>query len=351
MLKSSLVKFLFALVLVNALCWWLNPYNKVPDAVQSPRNIYPKRAWPQYVTAPKEHDKKLVVLIGNSQSYGDVEDNVHEIYPAFLKKKLSSQNVVLENWSVRGIRTADMELLSAQAIAKGADWIVFVLDMTNFDAPENINLDYPNTDINLLLSDAKVRQLMEHSLLRKSYDIEHVLRKMLQRHVPLVSVRNPFYQELADGIVHNDDEIFVFGNPVSREFNPQINDFKVMRDKLMHKKLNPNFEVKILDEHFRNYLHTAVLFDYYLSQRIKGSNTRVLFVWQPINTSTLSRKEQKMFLKFRASIEKLNRQLGFGQIDLLNAVPANGMATVSHFNSIGHRLFADTLYQQLKNEF
>jgi lysophospholipase L1-like esterase len=350
-LRYPLVKFFLALMLVNLLCWWFNPYNRVPDAVSVPRNVESKRAWPKYVSAPKDPDKKLVVLIGNSQSYGEFEENPETIYPALLKQKLNNHSVVLENWSLRGIRTADIELLSAQAIAKGADMILFVLDMSNFDAPENINLDFPNTDINLLLSDAKVRELMEHSLLRKNYNIEHVLRKILQRYVPMASIRHPFYTELSDRIVNKHDEIFVFGNPVSREFNPQINDFKVMRDRLMHKKLNPNFKVKIEDTHFFTYLKTAVLFDYYLSKRLKGSQTKVMFVWQPLLTQQMSELEIKRITQFRKNMNKLNQKFAFKHKDLVNAVSASGMTTISHFNSKGHRAFADTLFQYLKHEF
>ena len=348
---SPLFKCLLVLLLVNVLCWWLNPYNRVPDAVSVPRNVESKRAWPQYVSAPKDPNQKLVVLIGNSQSYGEIKEDPETIFPALLRQQLKMRNIALENWSIRGIRTADIELLSAQAIAKGADMILFVLDMSNFDAQENINLDFPNTDVNLLLSDVNVRKLMEYSLLRKNYNIEHVLRKTLQRHMPLAAVRHPLYTTLADGIVNNNDEIFVFGNPVSRELNPQINDFKIMRDKLMHKKVNPNNRVKIEDSHFFNYLKTAVLFDYYLSKRVQGSNTKVMFAWQPLRTHHFSQPEIRRIKQFRTNMSQLNAKFGFNQVDLLDAVSPEGMTTISHFNSKGHRAFADTLLQYLKHEF
>lgn len=348
---SPLYKFLLVLLLANILCWWLNPYHHVADAVTVSRNSESKRAWPQYVSAPKDPNQKLIVLIGNSQSYGEFKENPDSIFPALLRQRLKSQNIVLENWSIRGIRTADVELLTAQAIAKGADMILFVLDMSNFDAPENINLDFPNTDVNLLLSDASVRQLMQHSLLHKNYNIEHILRKILQRHIPLAAMRHPLYTTLADGIVNKNDEIFVFGNPVSREFNPQINDFKVMRNKLMHKKVNPGNKVKIEDSHFIGYLKTAVLFDYYLRKRINGSQTKVMFAWQPLLTHHLNQREIKRVKQFRANMSQLNEELTFKDLDFLNAVSPEGMTTMSHFNQNGHRAFADTLYHYLNHEF
>ncbi|MFA7379541.1 MAG: hypothetical protein WC150_03720 [Bacteroidia bacterium] len=348
-LNSPFFKFLLACILVNLVCWWVNPYNAVPTAKQQSRNIYPKRAWPEYISAAKDPGKKLVVIIGNSQSYGEVDENPEHIYPSYLRSKLIQKDVVLENWSVRGIRTSDIELLSAKALQKGADIIVFALDMSNFDVPENITLDYPNTDINLVLANAEVRKLMQHSLLAKSYGIEDVLRKTLSKYVPLVRLRSPLYKSLTS-VVNKNDEILVFGNPVSREYNPQINDFKLMRDRLMNKKVSKNFEMKITKAHLRSYLHTATLFEYYLAQRVKGCHTKILFVWQPLNVNAIKPEERKLIDRFRNDMEKLNAKLGFKQNNMLEVIPESGMSTISHFNIDGHKMFADSLYNYLSNE-
>ncbi len=354
-MKSVLKNSFFILLILLAAFegyWSVNlPYSKAIPAAFVVRNEFNKRAWPEFTSGKKNSNQKLAVLIGNSQSCGyEYASDSSVIYPYFLRKNLTGSKIVIENWSIRGIRTPDIEILTTKAMAKGADIVILSLNPTNFDAPENINLSFPNTDVKLLLSDWKIYRTMKSSLLAKHLTFETWLSMKVTLSSNLIRSRTPVFTSLAEGLSLN-DQIFYFGNPITRNLNPDLLKTKNFRDRINH-KANLNEIQATKEAEFIQRVSTFMQFCRYLKMRVEllRFKGKIVFVWQPIGMSKIPDEDARLMNAFNhiaCSSKELN---GFGFYNHTNALPVEVFETFAHFDAAGHKLYAEKLTLLIQDE-
>lgn len=350
-LKNS---FFILLLLVAAFegYWYLNlPYSKAIPAAFVTRNEFNKRAWPEFTSGQKPINQKLAVLIGNSQSCGyEYASDSSVIYPYFLKRDLYNSNILLENWSIRGIRTTDIEILTTKAMVKGADLVILSLNPTNFDAPENINLSFPNTDVKLLLSDWEIYRAMQNSLLAKHLTFETWLNMKVTCSSNLIRSRTPVFTSMSDGLTLN-DQIFYFGNPITRNLNPDLLKTKNFRNRINHK--TDLKEIQATKEaEFIQRVSTFMQFCRFLKMRAESLQFKgeIVFVWQPIGMAKVPYDDARLMNAFNhiaCSSKEIN---GFTFYNHVNALPVQVFETFAHFDATGHKLYAGKLALLIKNE-
>lgn len=336
--RSSFFIFLLAVAITEGICFYLLPYRKASNALQSPRNSFAKRAWPEYVSAPRDPAKKLVIVIGNSQSNGEELSDSTAIYPALLARQFKDSNIVLENWSLKGLRTTDLELLSTYAILKGADLVLLALDMSNFDAFNDINISFPNTDVNLLLAEPGMWKPMQQSLLVNSFEKETLLNQLLNRHVSTIRSRTPVFGYLASDMSFN-DQIFYFGNPITRELNPRLENIKEYRKRINY-ELKGQLDLKNRKDNIRERIKSFYLFNYYLHKRAAAGQTRFVYIWQPLCKDMLSDGQFNDISRFRKQAPAISETFGIKSYDMLFTVPDSMYYSVSHFKASGHLHYA-----------
>lgn len=162
--------FFWFLLVVAALelCTFVTlPYRDHPQAAQVNRNPTPLRAWPEYLSGDSPADKDLVVLISTSQGLGLELPDDREIFFSGLRRRLAATHpdIVLENWSIAGLRTDQLELLSLQAAERRASLVVFLLSLGNIDEEWRFRLDVDAADLDLLAGDINLWPWMSDTAL------------------------------------------------------------------------------------------------------------------------------------------------------------------------------------------
>lgn len=153
--RSAFFWFLLFVGLVEATAFLASPYRDHPQAASVNRNPTPLRAWPEYLSGNTAPGKDLVVLIGTSQGIGLEFSDDRRIFFSRLKRNMVRERpgVALENWSVAGLRSDQLEMLSLQAVERRASLVVFLVSLGNIDEDWRFRLDIDAADIDLLAGD------------------------------------------------------------------------------------------------------------------------------------------------------------------------------------------------------
>jgi len=342
----SFFSLLAILFFTEAYFSYTNPYRLMPTAAESNRNAARRYAWSEYLNFTKKRDKKLLVFIGNSQIFGNEMKDEKDIYFSQLKEKFRQidSTYELQNWSVSGLRTSDMELLSIMAGVKKADVVVFPIISGTIDFMHEIRLDFPNTDINLFVARSDFRKPLKNTLLYQSINREDFIKYWLTYHSATIRYRTHLYHEMAK-YTPDYDEIFWFGKPMRTERNYQIAENKDFRN-----KYNKNPNARDLSIAFEERQKIFENFHKLLEKRLKPLGTKVIFVWIPVSTEKVSKKNVDYNRIFVAKAEKQIRQAGWTSLYFTESVPPEYFLTRGHFTKEGHQYFSQIIFDALRKE-
>src|SRR5882672_4405569 len=109
--KRALFLAATALVAIEAAAWLFLPYRHLPAAAAAISNPERYRGWPEFLR--QGDDRRPVIVISNSQGMAlDVEAD--QRYAGIIRAALAERSPPepLENWSVDGMQTAEVELLT-----------------------------------------------------------------------------------------------------------------------------------------------------------------------------------------------------------------------------------------------
>lgn len=351
--RNPLLLLLFSFFVIQFITYKLySSFWTTPPATQVNRNERIKRGWPEYTSGERIKGTKHIIFIGTSQSFGDEIEDDKKIYPSIIRQNFLDEGiqVTLENWSLGGIRTVDIEMLLLKAIQKKPDLIVLGLDVSNFDRNSNRNLTFPNTDVNLFLADPRIFSSMKNSLLNHPLDEDIRIRKIAERYLPLVRSRTKVHTQIAQKFdLSNEDQLFYFGNPVTRGVIPDINVVKNYRDVLMFRHRKTPYFIIDKQEMGEKYF-AAKRFTTLLKERLKGSDIKVMYSWIPLSYQHWDKGEFNKIKKFRKTMKTWNAKEGIADYDFLEAIPDSDFITVSHLKLNGHSKIAKLIYPAIKNE-
>jgi len=135
--SSAFFWFLLGLSVVELVFHFSLPYHDQPAAADVHRNPTPMRGWPEYlrpVRADPGHARRIAI-VGNSQAVGREINNEQILYAARLQALFDANNdaVKVENWSVEGLSSDQIELLSMQAARRGIDLLVIIVSPSSID--------------------------------------------------------------------------------------------------------------------------------------------------------------------------------------------------------------------------
>lgn len=180
--RSPFFWFLLVLAAFEICAFLALPYRDHPRAAQVNRNPTPLRGWPEYLGGDNPADKDLVVLVGTSQGLGLEMADDSGLFFSRLRRELAATHpdIVLENWSIAGLRTDQLELISLQAVKRRASLVVFLLSLGNIDEDWRFRLDMDAADVDLLAGDPRLWPWMSDTALfeRTTYH-DFLLRALL----------------------------------------------------------------------------------------------------------------------------------------------------------------------------
>jgi len=352
--SRSLMALVLLLLFLEIVAYFFNPYRHYPKASESYRNPTIGRGWTEYLDCEKAADKKLIVLISNSQGIG-FELNSDSIYFAYLKNKLEKNYpVVLENWSKAGMSMPEIEveLLIDKAINRKADEIIISLHPF-FRQGINLNLQNIDSDIGLLVSESDMWDKFD-SPISQNIGKEEIISAILHRHSNLLrsaSVAIDYFSLLVPPRYHK----FFFGRKIVK-FHV-LNLETPLVKKLLLKKMKENiervkrFEIqKVSDEEVRQAFKLVNQFVAHLKKRVEKYPVKIIFILPPFSKGLYNDEATRKAKKVYAQVGKLLMDNGFPNYNFLNIIPDSCFYTRAHFDTTGHRLFFKKLYPILEQE-
>ncbi|MEM7548930.1 MAG: hypothetical protein AAF363_04615 [Bacteroidota bacterium] len=341
-------------LVIELIATMFSPFRNYPNASNALRNPKMKEGWPEYLEGRGKVDDKSAVIITNSQGYGVEFKNPDSIYFSFLKERLkqNSPGLEVENWALTGLRTADIELMTIKAQLRNVDYIFLILHWDNFDYKNEINLTYPNTDVNLLIGDIKSWDLLEHTLVQESFDNEDVIERFVRLRINTLRLRTPFYRKISK-YFSIEDQIFYLGQPFRLERGADVRDENFRSDlkkRIERKKYKGQKDRDVNIKQVTERLATFYDFNMLLSKRLKETGTKLVYIWAPIAWERVPERNVNSSKIFYDSASLFLSKLDISNIDLTNKVNSRYFLTKGHFTKEGHQYFSDILTPIIQGE-
>jgi len=343
--------FLLILVVFESAAWLLSPYRQQPIAAEVVRNATTWRGWPEYLRSPVPK-RSTVAIISNSQGVGREMSDPADIYPAQIRSMAREQGLpfTVENWSLEGIRLAEVEMLTMQAVKRQVSLLVLVLSPGSLDASRRLSLDYGASDVDLTAGDPALWPLLMHSSLREYITVHDVLKRSIFFHSSFARSRIPVHDMAASWL----------DPPVHRTF------FGQRKIRFAHLDLAQSLERPARIPRQRRYMpaerwrqlmeiqHRPVFEALFgpLQERLRVAKVRLLWVWMPLPQGYAGEAAVKGIQEFQADLCKSIDDAGFTCVDLSDAVPDDDFLTFyqwTHLSKQGHRLFAERLFSLLRD--
>lgn len=357
--RSPFLWFAFLLAALEVLSWQTSPYRLGRKADQTTRNATKHRGWPEYLDV-KDDKAPLVALISNSQGVGGEIEDRNAIYAASLKDHLARRGFRFENWSTGGLRTTEIELLTMKAVQRGVDHLVLVLTVNNFDPDEQLNLDFPFSDITLLAGEPSLWPELRDSLFISNTRFEDLAVRFMARwsslvrsriavtdlvaaHLPLEWHRLALGHEVRPGSRLDDLE-----SPEISLYFPAID---VTEEQLARRRAMLNTNPRDYDpDGIERRLETFERLYPILRERAKRSGMRLTWVWNPLAPGSTTDEGRSVRNSF---IERASRTIergGSRSHDLSDSMKSGYFLSHGHFNEDGHREFARMMKEILDVE-
>jgi hypothetical protein len=331
----------------------------VPKADSALRNAFGNRAWPEYLDAADDA-RPLVVLVSNSQGVGAEIGDQNATYAALLRAHLVSEGYRFENWSTRGLRTTELELLVLRAVSRHARHILFVVTANNFDPEERINLRYPFSDLTLLAGSPALWPAARHALFMRNTSVDELLLMFASLHSNLVRSRAAVI-DLAAARFPLDAHKYLFGREVRREAmmdamaDPTISAYlpsSSLPDASLERRRaalleNPaEWKIGRRDERAETLRSLLPV----IKEELWAARAHATWVWQPLTAGAASPKARASLGEFVERATPLIEANGMRCHDLIDAMGPELFATGGHLNAAGHERFAGLLIPIIDEE-
>lgn len=347
------VLFIAVLAILEGLASVFNPYDHVPKANLDTRKQITQSGWPEYLDIPRKGNQKRIIFIGNSQTVGYEMRDSSQTYFGILRDSIKQKNTDfdLQNWSTGGVRMAEMQILTAKAIAEKADKIVFLIHADNFDLAANINLNFIDSDVKLLLAENDVYQTVKHMELGKRIGAVDRFGAWMESNIGLLRWRR-YWLNQSTILTAEKNDVFWYGNTIN---DGQVIDFKRFPSQyeayMKHWNRPERIHVKMDDldtAYATSRLESFLRFEKDLRELSSLYDFEYEFIWTPYYTPAYSKETRELVDEF--FIEPSIR-LGKHVYNLTYSIDSTGFLSRAHFNQEGHRKFADQLLKHWSDDF
>jgi hypothetical protein len=317
------------------------------------RNITPLRNWPEYTACDREPGRPLAVLIGASQSMSPEFPDSRDTWFSMVRDRLeaSGHAVDLRNWSVTGIRSDQIELLSLKALQCGAKAIIYVLSLANIDEKSSFRFDSHAADVDLIAGEPGLWPLLPGSLVFDSARIDQIALRVLRRGTATLRTRDRLFDVVA---AHLDRRrvYHLLGHVRPPNSGASLRQrAAIVGDGF----IDPGFmvgDVPIDKDYWRLQLESQRMpvFDAMypnLDRRLQARGATLAWVFTAVNAQDRSLRLLEVSEEFHTRIcERLHAD-GRACHDLSRAMPEQDFfpaGIASHFNAPGQRSFAELIY-------
>lgn len=367
MLKWSIISFGgFFLLLIGTEMWFRDSkYDVQPepyDTEVNRRSINIDLGWPEYLAGDGEEYENFGVLISNSQgtSYEIPDDNL--IYFKYLKDSLQKviPNLKMANWSVPGIRTIDLELLTLQAKERGADFIIFVIGPGNLDVKSDVNLDFSSTDVNLLAGKPSFWSMEEFTIYGETVSMDDRIKRFIELNSSLVRSKEKVY-EYSKLFIPLEEHLFYFGNYYRLNIDVNEDDLNAVWKTLdeptkrdsKKRDIKWIFKKDVQNDHRVSAGKTLAQFNENTQKLYKDGDTKIFYVLAPGPHFTVEGVPRPSILNVAEVFESMPIDSSFTRrYSLWNSVDKSMFHKNStHLNESGHLFFSSLLFSLIENEF
>ncbi len=192
-LRSSPFAWFIALLLgAELIALWLGSFQPL-DVDGYRRNDTPLRHWPEYTRCEdRDPERPLAVLVGASQSVSPEFADSGSTWVAMVQRRLADEgvDVDLRNWSVSGIRSDQLELLTLQAVRCGARAVIYALSLANIDERFDFRFDSHSADVDLLAGDPRLWWYLPGSLTFEQATYDQLAKRFLRSQFALGRARD-----------------------------------------------------------------------------------------------------------------------------------------------------------------
>lgn len=326
------------------------PYHTEPTAAEAVRLAREWHGWPEYVTGSRERDGPLVVIISNSQGHGTEFRDVGDTFAGRLRESLAQHDppISIENWSCSGLRTAELELLSMQAVQRRADLVLYLLSHRNIDLDGEVELNMVSSDISLLAGRWQLWGPMGDSLVGPTVGWEDRLVSAIQFHAQFARARTLVLDWWAQRLDKREERLVlghvrrlerpapvdVAAPPRSAEEIRQAWIDRGERDTAFRRiaRLKTNQADRRLAT-LRKLLPP-------LQRRHDAADVPYLWIWMPTDVEELPPEDLAAAQSFRARGSEIIAANGGRSLEWSEAVPGNQFITLNHFTLEGHASMA-----------
>lgn len=317
------------------------------------RNITPLRNWPRYTECDRNPGRPLAVLIGASQSMSPEFADSRDTWFAMVRDRLeaSGHDIDLRNWSVTGIRSDQIELLSLKALQCGAKAIIYVLSLANIDEKASFRLDSHAADVDLIAGEPRLWPLLPGSLVLDSASLDQIAIRFLRREISMLRARDRLFDEVAARFDRR-QVLYLLGHS-----RPPHSGWNI-RERLARApegNVDPGLvvgEVPIYHDYWRLQLEQQRMpvFDGIytnLHRRAGEQGAELAWVFTAVNAQGRSLELLEVSEEFHARICARLRADGRACHDLsrsLHEADFFSAGIASHFNTRGQRSFAELIY-------
>lgn len=366
MLRSPFFWLLLLLLFAELTATLINPYNDVPYAADVSRNPTPLRGWPEYLRAkPATTNEQNVAIISNSQGAGKEMGSPESLYTALLEKdfKSSDHKLNIENWSLAGLRSDQIALLSMVAAERQLDLLVIIAEIKSLDVAGSTRLGANSDDLDLVAGNTSLWPEIRLSLLLGKTKRDELLHRFLLLNTNLVRLRPHLLDMLAEKMPTATHKL-IFGHRRSQKALKSVNTSEknpTEPDPPLIQKTRPRQDpvnyitvpTSTWQKQFeRNRLPTFHKLYPGLQQRLSDVGTKLLWIWMPVypGASTLALREGAA--PTYSNICKEIQVSGVSCIDFTNSLPVDvfiTLSTSSHFNAAGHKAMSELLRPVIEN--
>jgi hypothetical protein len=347
LLHSPFLWFFVAIAIAETLFHALLPYTELAATAAGRRNPLPLRGWPEYVAAsaaPAGSPSTRVVVIGNSQGVAPELPRGERLFPALIEETLNGagRNVAVINWSVVGLATDHLEVLSIEAARRGIDLVVIAASLKSLDIAGTTRLGASADDVDLLAGNPAAWPWYRDSLLAATTRADDLLLRAIYLGSALGRSRQ-YGRDLLAATISTRHHRFAFGATRSRRAQQTLAERRaaIPNAATPHGGLRPDpVPAETWSRQFRHSrLPTFHALIPRLGARLKASGTRLLWVWMPIapslSNANLRRAAAPIYTETCAELAAA----GIPCLDLMDSIPLEHFVSrgvSSHLDEDGH---------------
>lgn len=337
---------------------WVATQQSQPN--NNERSPNPNRFIPEYVECNRKPDKRLAVLIGASHAVGPELESRENIYFSRVRHQLLNDYPDLDfrNWSIAGARTGEIELLVRQAVVCQASKVVLVLSPANIEHLRNIRWGGGVADTELLVGRSYLWPTLSDSQMVQNATWDELIRSAMEFNSDLVRSRDLVWDHIAEklpvrkhtGWFGHRRSIAALDSDTERAFRIQKTANRLVMASIPKSADGGRWEQNYRKINFPVFRTLTAQ----LSRLNRTHGTEFEWVWTPLNDLESTQTMNRAVDNLQRDMCIYLRNHGIGCTSLNNTLTEKHFLKAkldSHYNDLGHEIFADALYPVLRDAF